>query len=62
LYVFTENLEEAKKMVSLTSTGIVSINDCMTQIAPIILPFGGFDKSGFGSYRGKAGIETFSHK
>ena len=62
LYVFTENLEEANKIISLSSTGTASINDCMAQIAPTSLPFGGFGKSGFGSYRGRASIETFSHK
>jgi acyl-CoA reductase-like NAD-dependent aldehyde dehydrogenase len=62
LYVFTENLEEANKIINLSSTGTASINDCMAQIAPTSLPFGGFGKSGFGSYRGRASIETFSHK
>ena len=32
----------------------------MGQIAPISLPFGGFGRSGFGAYRGKASIDTFS--
>lgn len=26
------------------------------------MPFGGFGSSGFGAYRGKASIDTFSHK
>ena len=42
--------------------GTVSINDCMAQIAPTSLPFGGFGNSGYGAYRGKATIETFSHR
>lgn len=34
----------------------------MAQIAPTSMPFGGFGSSGFGAYRGKASIDTFSHK
>jgi hypothetical protein len=33
----------------------------MAQIAPSSLPFGGVGQSGFGSYRGKASIDTFSN-
>jgi acyl-CoA reductase-like NAD-dependent aldehyde dehydrogenase len=62
LYVFTEDLEEADLIVKTSTTGTASINDCMAQIAPTSLQFGGFGKSGTGAYRGKASIDTFSHK
>jgi acyl-CoA reductase-like NAD-dependent aldehyde dehydrogenase len=62
LYVFSQDLEEANKIINMSTTGSASINDCMAQIAPTSLPFGGFGKSGFGSYRGRESIETFSHK
>lgn len=62
IYVFTEDLEEADNIINLSQVGSAAINDCMAQIAPTSLPFGGFGKSGFGSYRGRESIETFSHK
>lgn len=62
VYVFSENLEEANKIAAASMAGTVSINDCMAQIAPTSLPFGGFGTSGIGAYRGKATIETFSHR
>lgn len=62
LYVFTEDLEEAKLIVRASTTGTAPINDCMGQIAPTSLQFCGFGKSGTGAYRGKASIDTFSHK
>jgi acyl-CoA reductase-like NAD-dependent aldehyde dehydrogenase len=61
-YVFSENIEEANDLASAAMAGTASINDCMAQIAPTSLPFGGFGNSGHGAYRGKATIETFSHK
>lgn len=62
LYVFSEDLEEANKVVNAVPNGSASINDVLGQIAPTSLPFGGFGSSGFGTYRGKASIDTFSHK
>jgi acyl-CoA reductase-like NAD-dependent aldehyde dehydrogenase len=61
-YVFSENLEQANEIAAVSMAGTVSINDCMGQIAPTSLPFGGFGESGIGAYRGKATIDTFSHK
>jgi acyl-CoA reductase-like NAD-dependent aldehyde dehydrogenase len=62
LYVFTEDLTEANDLVASCLAGTAAINDCMAQIAPSSLPFGGVGESGFGAYRGKASIDTFSHK
>ncbi|KAI1618722.1 aldehyde dehydrogenase [Exophiala viscosa] len=42
-------------------SGGAAINDPMAQLAVPSVPFGGFGESGMGSYRGKAGFETFSH-
>lgn len=61
-YVFSEDLAEANNLVNAARSGTAAINDVMAQIAPTSLPFGGVGESGFGSYRGKASIETFSHK
>ncbi|KFZ11407.1 hypothetical protein V501_04787 [Pseudogymnoascus sp. VKM F-4519 (FW-2642)] len=62
LYIFSDDLEQASSVMKSSITGSVAINDCMAQITPTGLPFGGFGKSGFGSYKGKASIDTFSHK
>jgi acyl-CoA reductase-like NAD-dependent aldehyde dehydrogenase len=62
LYVFSEDLAEANDFVSTCPAGTASINDVMAQIAPSSLPFGGVGSSGFGAYRGRASIDTFSHK
>jgi acyl-CoA reductase-like NAD-dependent aldehyde dehydrogenase len=61
LYIFSEDREETENFLIQTPAGTVSVNDIMGQIAPASLPFGGFGSSGFGSYRGRASIETFSH-
>jgi len=61
-YVFSEDLEEANQMVNTIRSGSAAINDVMAQMAPTSLPFGGIGQSGFGAYRGRASIDTFSHK
>jgi len=52
----------AKKVLSNTSSGGVSINDTLVHVANHHLPFGGVGGSGFGSYRGKHTFDVFSHK
>ena len=37
-------------------------NDVMGHVAVTSLAFGGFGSSGMGSYRGRAGVDTFSHR
>ena len=61
-YVFSDDIKQANEIVAGSMAGTASINDCMAQIAPTSLPFGGFGGSGHGAYRGKATIDTFSHK
>ncbi|RDW88370.1 hypothetical protein BP6252_00402 [Coleophoma cylindrospora] len=62
LYIMTESSEEVDYMLSHTSSGGVTINDCMTQIAVPNLPFGGVGLSGMGCYHGRASIDTFTHR
>lgn len=45
-----------------TTSGGMAINDVMGQVAVTSLAFGGFGTSGMGCYRGKAGIDTLSHR
>ena len=61
VYIFSTDMQEANEIVAWTSAGTAAINDVMAQIAPSSLPFGGVGQSGFGTYRGKASIDTFSN-
>src|SRR6187402_3146614 len=62
LYIMTEDPAEAAYIRDNTSSGGMSINDIMGQSAAIGMPFGGFGQSGMGSFHGRAGIDTFSHR
>ena|SRR6187402_1440510 len=61
MYVFSEDTAEVEDFMSSLQAGSVAINDTMAQISPAGLPFGGVGGSGFGAYRGRASIDTFSH-
>lgn len=60
LYVFSR--ENADRVLAETTSGGACVNDTMLQIFPPTLPFGGVGGSGYGSYHGKWGFETFSHR
>jgi len=61
LYAFTNSSATAKRIIDQTSSGGVTINDCLMHFANPSLPFGGVGNSGMGSYHGKFGYELFSH-
>jgi aldehyde dehydrogenase len=61
-YVFTENEARAKHIIKSVSYGGGCINDVMLQVSNHYMPFGGVGSSGIGSYHGKFGFDTFSHK
>jgi aldehyde dehydrogenase (NAD+) len=61
LYVFTGSSETADEVVARTSSGGVCVNDAVTHLLVGSLPFGGVGPSGYGSYHGRWGFETFSH-
>jgi aldehyde dehydrogenase (NAD+) len=60
LYVFGHE-DEGKEIASKTSSGSVTVNDCIMQKAELGIPFGGVGMSGSGRYNGKYTFETFSH-
>jgi aldehyde dehydrogenase (NAD+) len=62
LYVFAEDDDAAEQVISQTSSGGVCVNHTLVQLAVPDLPFGGVGASGFGTYHGRAGFETFSHQ
>lgn len=62
LYVFSSNQQVADYVISNTSSGGVTVNDTILHMSNTNMPFGGVGSSGCGSYHGKFGFDTFSHK
>jgi aldehyde dehydrogenase (NAD+) len=62
LYVFSDDLKFAKRMIERHSFGGGAINDTVTHFVNHRMPFGGVGNSGMGSYHGKGSFDTFSHK
>ncbi len=61
LYLFSNNKQVEKKIISEISYGGGCINDTIMHIATPYLPFGGVGESGIGNYHGESSFETFSH-
>ncbi|MEZ5277978.1 MAG: aldehyde dehydrogenase family protein [Opitutaceae bacterium] len=61
-YLFSSDGNEMDRFKAEVFSGSIGINDTISQIFPADLPLGGVGASGFGSYRGKAGFDTFSHR
>ena len=61
-YVFTRDEDTAKHIIKSISYGGGCINDVILQVSNHYMPFGGVGSSGIGSYHGKFGFDTFSHK
>jgi len=61
LYYFGENQSELKFVLANTTSGGVSINDCLMHAAIHDAPFGGVGASGMGHYHGRDGFLAFSH-
>ncbi|PRZ16696.1 aldehyde dehydrogenase family protein [Nesterenkonia sandarakina] len=62
LYAFTEHPEVREDFLRQTSSGGITFNTVMTQLAVSTLPFGGVGASGMGRYHGEYSVETFSHE
>ena len=61
LYFFSNNRKAYDRIVREVAFGGGCFNDTLVHFANLHLPFGGIGQSGFGSYHGKAGFDTFSH-
>lgn len=61
-YIFSTDKKEQKEILTKISSGGVSINHTIFQLASDKLPFGGVGQSGMGNYHGKASFLTFSHQ
>ncbi|WP_280770220.1 aldehyde dehydrogenase [Salipaludibacillus daqingensis] len=62
LYLFTENKENEKLILSNLSFGGGCVNDTIMHLATPYLPFGGVGESGMGAYHGKFSFDTFTHE
>jgi aldehyde dehydrogenase (NAD+) len=62
LYIFTENKNVEKQVLGRTSFGGGCVNDTMSHMANLHLPFGGVGTAGFGAYHGKHSFDTFTHR
>ncbi|TQE91324.1 aldehyde dehydrogenase [Ureibacillus terrenus] len=60
-YLFSENGRHIDYFIRELPFGGGCINDTVTHVANIHLPFGGVGPSGINRYHGKASFETFTH-
>ena len=60
-YVFSENENKKKEIISKIPFGGGCVNDTVVHLANPNLPFGGVGTSGLGSYHGKKSFDTFTH-
>ncbi len=62
LYWFGRDGADLARVLARTSSGTVSVNETVLHAAVEALPFGGIGSSGMGSYHGRAGFDTFTHR
>ncbi|WP_301107839.1 aldehyde dehydrogenase [Sporosarcina sp.] len=60
-YFFTENDNAADHFIEALPFGGGCINDTISHVGNIHLPFGGVGPSGMNQYHGKASFDTFTH-
>lgn len=61
LYYFSNDAHSQQKIMAETSSGGGCMNDTISHIGSLVLPFGGIGDSGMGAYHGKTSFDTFSH-
>ena len=62
LYIFSSDKKIVKKVLESCKFGGGCVNDVVIHLATSYMGFGGVGESGMGSYHGKCGFDTFSHK
>lgn len=62
LYLFSDSRDDETAVLERTSSGGVVVNHLLYHVLVPELPFGGVGTSGMGTYHGRAGFETFSHR
>ena len=61
-YIYSRNKGNIRKIKERCLFGGGCINDCIIHLATSEMGFGGVGSSGMGSYHGRVGFETFSHR
>jgi aldehyde dehydrogenase (NAD+) len=61
LYIFSSDRDTQQRIIDEIPFGGGCINDTVTHLANLELPFGGIGQSGFGNYHGKASFDLFSY-
>jgi coniferyl-aldehyde dehydrogenase len=61
LYYFGRDRAELRRVLALTTSGGVTVNDVAVHFLAEELPFGGVGASGMGAYHGEQGFIRFSH-
>ncbi|MEO7493695.1 MAG: coniferyl aldehyde dehydrogenase [Massilia sp.] len=61
LYYFGSDAAQCRKVLSLTTSGNVTVNNTLMHYAQDDLPFGGVGPSGMGAYHGTEGFKSLSH-
>ncbi len=59
--VWSREMQRAERVAGKMVAGNVSINNVLLTVANPALPFGGVNSSGFGRYKGAAGLHAFSN-
>ena len=62
LYLFSSSKKNIRYVTERIQFGGGCINDTLIHLATSGMGFGGVGESGMGSYHGKCGFDTFSHK
>ncbi|CAM2929645.1 aldehyde dehydrogenase family protein [Skermania piniformis] len=62
VYLFSDRRDEQEQVLTRLANGGTVINHLMFQVLVTDLPFGGVGNSGMGTYHGKWGFDTFSHR
>jgi aldehyde dehydrogenase (NAD+) len=61
LYLFTRDRATQRRVLAVTRSGGVCLNDTIVHMLGKDLPFGGLGDSGLGTYHGKATFDCFTH-
>ena len=60
--MFTTDDDFVEMVLANTSSGGVTVNNCLMHVTVPGLPFGGVNGSGIGAYHGKYGFQELSHQ
>jgi aldehyde dehydrogenase (NAD+) len=62
VYCFSRQADFTNAVTRALPSGSLCLNDTMKQFSQLQLPLGGVGESGYGRYRGRFGVESFSYE